>query len=411
MSRSLEEAASLSFALVVIFTASGCGPGENEGWSGTIVDSAGIAVVVNPPQGLWSPSAAWYVEEDLAIGVASGDPEVEFGNITGLDVDSKGSIYILDFLAGHVRVLDSLGTPRARLGRLGAGPGELGQGRNSVVAGRADTIFAPLADRINIYLASGETAGELPFRAGNAATLSWQALPDGGFVYRYFSGKRDGLLRYSRAGSKPDTIHLFEYPPVQMPQLGLTNLRVELDPFPARPVWCELQDGRIAAATTDRYRIEILRPDGTVDRIVTHSSGRLPIDAAARQRIEALWTDLQTARGITNSPVVLTIPDSFPAFATFGSGPDNTLWVQRLAAPDDMVPEGLAPAQIQNYERLGSLTWDVFDGEGRYLGPVRVPYPIRLLRTFGDHIVGVTRGQFDEDRVVRLRVHKGSSSD
>ena len=52
-----------------------CGSGLADGeWTGTITDSAGVAIVANPERGLWRDGQRWRIEEELRIGVA--EPEV-----------------------------------------------------------------------------------------------------------------------------------------------------------------------------------------------------------------------------------------------------------------------------------------------------------------------------------------------
>ena len=45
----------------------GC-EGGGADWTGTVTDSAGVAMVANPGEGLWSASSAWRLEEELRIG-------------------------------------------------------------------------------------------------------------------------------------------------------------------------------------------------------------------------------------------------------------------------------------------------------------------------------------------------------
>ncbi|NIQ99343.1 MAG: hypothetical protein GTN78_03970, partial [Gemmatimonadales bacterium] len=44
--------------------AAGCAGGGME-WAGAITDSAGVAIVSNPAEGMWTEADAWTVEEEL----------------------------------------------------------------------------------------------------------------------------------------------------------------------------------------------------------------------------------------------------------------------------------------------------------------------------------------------------------
>lgn len=101
-------------ALAVLLVA-GCGTdGAGSGdWAGSVYDSAGISVVENPSDGVWTPQTAWRLEEDLRIGAVDGDSLRQFGSISGIAVDTSGAIYVLDRGAGEVRIFDAAGAVRS----------------------------------------------------------------------------------------------------------------------------------------------------------------------------------------------------------------------------------------------------------------------------------------------------------
>jgi hypothetical protein len=240
--------------------------------------------------------------------------------------------------------------------------------------------------------------------------LEWALFPDGQLLYRFFAQDWDGLQLYSRAAVASDTILEFTYerlvPKMQGdPRAG--TFRATTNPLTALPAWCILTDGRIAWGITDAYRFVLTKPDGTMDRVITRRGSRQAIDGSTATDIHALWARRRAFQEIPEAAgaIELELPDSLPAFASVARGPDSTLWVQRIAEVSAMDPEGLG---AMSYERLGSTAWDVFDPEGRYLGVVRFPYPVRLLVSREDRWYAVTRGPYDEDRVVRLRIVKGT---
>lgn len=61
-------------------------------------------------------------------------------------------------------------------------------------------------------------------------------------------------------------------------------------------------------------------------------------------------------------------------------------------------------------ERQAREEWDVFDAEGRYLGPVSLPPELAGLsvhRVTAEHVYGTLRGELDETYVVRARIVRG----
>ena len=76
---------SLFGAAVAALFLTGCAKdGTDSGdWKGTVYDSAGISVVQNPSDGIWTPRTAWRLEEDLRIGAVDGDSVRQFSRISG----------------------------------------------------------------------------------------------------------------------------------------------------------------------------------------------------------------------------------------------------------------------------------------------------------------------------------------
>ena len=138
-----------------------CG-GDSLEWVGTVIDSAGVAIVSNPQEGTWTQSSRWTVVEDRRIGTTEGDPDYQFGQISGIGVASDGRIFVLDQQAAEVRVFSPDGLLENKFGRPGSGPGELGaQGAGPLLVGAGDTIFVPdLANqRVVRFSPAGEALG------------------------------------------------------------------------------------------------------------------------------------------------------------------------------------------------------------------------------------------------------------
>jgi hypothetical protein len=82
-------------------------------------------------------------------------------------------------------------------------------------------------------------------------------------------------------------------------------------------------------------------------------------------------------------------------------GPGGSLWVQRVTSAQDMEDLGITEFNPQD---IGSPIWDVFGGDGRYLGELRLPDRYQPLRVIGDQIWGVWRDELDVQYVTMLRV-------
>ncbi|MEJ2237297.1 MAG: hypothetical protein P8X82_03290, partial [Gemmatimonadales bacterium] len=89
-------------AAVTALALAACGGGDS--WTGTVTDSAGVAIVENPATGMWSSSSQWSLEQELKIGSIEGDPEYQFGQVGFIAVDSRDRMFVIDAQAQEIRV-------------------------------------------------------------------------------------------------------------------------------------------------------------------------------------------------------------------------------------------------------------------------------------------------------------------
>src|SRR5690606_17353198 len=175
----------VSALLLVAVTA--CSSGESAGdgtWAGSVVDSAGIAIVRNPDRGVWTAEQRWTVEEQLRIGAEEGDANLQFGQLVSLDLDSEGNIYTLDQMGQRVQVFDASGEYVRTLGRPGSGPGEFSQVASAVLVTPGDTITVPdlMLQRATRFTPEGEHATDFPLPMTEGVALKWVMSPDGRIV-------------------------------------------------------------------------------------------------------------------------------------------------------------------------------------------------------------------------------------
>ena len=68
--------------------------------------------------------------------------------------------------------------------------------------------------------------------------------------------------------------------------------------------------------------------------------------------------------------------ETYTAFVTISHGPRGSIWMQRILSGDDLGGESEF-----NPQDLGSNTWDILDGDGRYLGDVTFPGKYQPIRS------------------------------
>ena len=400
--------ARLTAALAVILVAAaGCVPdsaatGE---WAGTVYDSAGITVMANPESGLWTPAAAWTLEEDLRIGVVDGDPMREFGSVASLAVDEAGRIYVLDAMAREIRIFDARGEFVIAFGQPGSGPGELSS-PSDVLIGGGDTILVPDVPngRVQRFLTDGSPAGQIPLQLARGIPVDWAARnglfvedlrPHPSSLSPYLLLLRDG------GGQVVDTL-------LEMEQSGALEYRNGLPhmvAFSPEPRWTLLDDGRLASGRLSAYRLEIRDRNGRLERVVTKSFERKPLRdsdrRALRERIRASYGREPLSADREHMIRTMEFGTHFPAFATLFGGPDGTLWVQRALQVSSFEPDEIAGFGLH---AIAAPEYDIFDREGRYLGILTPPGDLSPFLSRGEYLYGVQRDDLGVQYVVRHRV-------
>jgi hypothetical protein len=97
--------------------------------------------------------------------------------------------------------------------------------------------------------------------------------------------------------------------------------------------------------------------------------------------------------------------DFYPAFGGIFLGPDGTLWIQRIRNAQDMAEGAEEGAQFDPQD-IGSPEWEIFDGDGRFLGVVTLPDRFRPVTAKGDQLYGIAADELDVQYILRLRVNR-----
>jgi len=399
--------------LALLAAACGGDAAVRAGDTPVVRDSGGVRIVTNVGAGPWTEATRWRVEPDLTIGEAVGGAgEYQFGRITDVDVADGGRILVLDEQAAEVRVFEPDGRFAFAFGRRGRGPGEFSI---DIFALRVDHDGAiAVRDAINRRDHVFDTGGtfvraiELPGRRHESV-----ALPDGGRVDRASSGDAwEGLVRVAAGGEHADTILSFDYDIAGT--RGFSNARRtpdgrrEIVLLPPRAVWAATSDGRIAAALTNRYRIEVRRPDGGLEMILDREPGGSPLGSDGQARVIERVRQLMREGGMSEEAIAGSFqrfafvpPDTLPPIAGLAGGPDGSIWVQRTVPIERMSATPVLDALL-----AGDQVWEVIDREGRLLGSLTLPPGFTLKRIRGESVYGVTTGELDVQRVVRLAIRR-----
>jgi hypothetical protein len=399
-------------ALLAAFALAACTGGGD--WTGTVIDSAGIQIVQNTEEGIWSQNEAWTLEEELTIGETEGQPEYQFGQIGTIAVGSDGRLFVMDVQAQHVKVFTSDGEFDRTIGGPGAGPGEIGAGAVFVLVGSGDTVVVPdMANRrINRYAPEGTPLASSPLEIEKGLPVVFQATPSGVIAAQVRSlslpdrpapDTLDRIVRLEPDGTFGDTL-------LQFPSGGTLNLggsSPEINLYSPEPAWDLTQDLRVLYGVNDTYRIGIYGTDGGLQRVITLPFEREPVSDndrdAVMHALERAWLDAGVPPNVLPQlRTMVHFAEFFPAFSSIQIGPLGTIWVQHVQSAAGLNEEELAEFNL--IEDQGAPDWDVFDADGRFLGIVSMPQRFQPRLFLADRIYGVWRNDLDVPFAVRLRV-------
>jgi hypothetical protein len=402
---------SLLPGLALSLLASACsGSGTSGEWTGTVRDSAGITIVGNPTEGFWGEGEGWEVEEELRIGSLAKDPNYQFGQVGTVAVSSLGEIFISDTQAQDVRVYSSAGVYLRTFGGPGGGPGELGPGASALLITPGDTLLVPdpRNRRINRYAPDGSSLGSVPLNPERERILRYNLTPTGHASAQLRPVQSpdqrdveslDALVVLEASGAFGDTL-------LMVPSGGLFGGR-GLKYFTPEPMWDVSDSLTVLYGVNSEYRIGLYDGERSLRKIVSRSFEASPITdrdiRALFSFLDQAWGDLGlTPVQIEQNHSLVHFAEVFPAYFTFHLGYEGSLWVQPVRPPGDLPDEEMARYNFA--EDFGDFGWEVFDGEGRFLGVVEMPYRFQPRTFLGDKIYGVWRDDLDVQYVVRLKI-------
>lgn len=391
-----------------VLVASGCDEGKPsaavEGWAGTVDTTSGGAVRVrNPSRGMLDGGRGWRLEPDLHIGELDGEPAYLFGDVRDVREGPGGLVHVADATSDEIRVFGPDGSHLRTLGGRGEGPGEFRYPATLFWSPHGELWVYDIQNaRFTVFTPDGELSATHPL-----ASLSFSS--QHGFdasgtllqVVGVQEGERGDIRSYlvptEVRGSELVPLDTFPAPRFETETFRATFVRegrsmamVIPVPFSPTATWrLDPRDGSLWIGTQSAdYRLVRRTLDGDTLRIVEREYEPVPVtdeelDSARSSLTDAGYEiDLQDRR----------VPRNRPPYQTFHVAPDGTLWVGGVTVFDG------------GRRRSG---WDIFDSEGRYLGPVSVPPELEglaVLSVTADHVYGTLRGELDEVYVVRARI-------
>ncbi|HYW13840.1 MAG TPA: 6-bladed beta-propeller, partial [Longimicrobium sp.] len=281
-----------TLSLLLATSLSACGGRDGEG-----ARASSERVVRNTRESGWPTARAWRLSPAGVIaGTDAGGAATTFGHLVDVAIDPLGRVWAADGMQQAIHVFEWNGRHVRTIGRKGAGPAEFAS-----IAGMA---WAPDGSlwvldagngRFTVFDTAGVPASTAP-RRHTASVTPWPGAFDryGRLVdlaQRRLVGDElhVALVRSDPRTGGGDTLQL---PPLKEMYFGEVtsgssrrqSVKRAPIPFTATQLWAVDPEGFAWVAVTDRYRVERIAFDGTIDLALELVSRARPVSRADKTR-------------------------------------------------------------------------------------------------------------------------------
>jgi hypothetical protein len=328
--------------------------------------------------------------------VATSAPGAAFTNVTSVDVDSRGEVYVSDFPSSTITVLSGDGSVVRRIGRRGDGPAEFryistvqilpgdsllvyDQGLNRV------TVFSPHEDQVAYTINLSEKSRKAP-------PYWMRKLPEQQALlaaYREpFSASGNpgsdvnrkevlALLQVDGSVSR-DSLVVFPAQEFLVARRG-GMVSVGQSPFGRRSVFGVGARGRIYIGWTDTLGLDVYSPEGRRIDGFRESTASPEVTSSDVREVEAkLGPEF---RRVLDS----SVPETWPAVRSFLVDDRDRLWVTLTG------------------ERKKGETGMVFSRSGARLATLHIPEELDIRVVRNGLVYGVEK---DGDDIPRVVIHR-----
>jgi hypothetical protein len=351
--------------------------------------SNGALLVVNYPPEERDSSDSWRVKEEIRIGGMGSTEPWSFADVRGLSVDEAGRFYVLDGVAGELRVFDPAGAYVGTIGQEEIGPLQT----NGIALAPDGTIWIAdvEAGRMLVFDTLGEMVATHHVPLAGAGS-PWQ----GGFDEE--GHLEDIALLPPESPDRTPTLRRFDeelrvvetYPlprdegtMFNFPQ-GATRV-----PFAGPLRWIVDPRGYVWFADTDLYRIYKRRFEGDTLQVIESWRDPLPVTEGERDSALARLRGFMDLVGEAYIEVE-RIPDTKPVLENIDLDSSGRLWVRVTS------------------ERPNTL-FEVFDTTGVFMAAARADFRIPdwwhpIIRD--SLIYALTQSDLGVPYVIRARIEK-----
>lgn len=388
-----------ALAGLAMLIGTGCG-GEAPASRAVTVDTlpSGVVHVRSAADGLWAGGSPWRVELRARIGSVEGEGPDAFAFVVGLAADPFGRLWVLDRQAKGLRVFTPEGRHVRTVGREGGGPGEFRDpGSVSLAPDGRLWVVDWGNQRISVFDTTGALVADHGRRVAGYG-WAWRGGfdPEGNFVDFLLDLPRQEarLPRFALDMQPVDTLPAPASPvsgEVFEARYADGGQRMMAVPHTPRPSWSFAPGGGFWLAEGASFRLVRLSADLDTLRVAEREYRPVPLAAVERRAAEE---QVRQFLGEEARVDLDRIPREKPAVLWIAVDELGYVWV-RPGRPADAPP-----------------ALDVFDPDGRYLGPVALPFDVAgdPLRITADRIYAVHTSELGVPFVVVLDLDRGADA-
>jgi hypothetical protein len=306
----------------------------------------GIEVVENPkkpapPKGTLSKMI---LKEDFSLGEGESEEEM-FGELTSIDVDSNGNIYILDRKDKKVKIFDSEGKFLRKFGKGGQGPGEMNVPITIQIISNDELV---VSDALNQRLMFYSLEGEFKREISTALKALGLTLPmfdsQGNIIGQQIVPTEEKLMREVRKYDG-ELNSLFT-----IASIDNTNLvQGKINPFQVVIFYQLGKDNAIYCSNPDEYEIKVLNTEGKMVRRILKDYD--PVKVTEKDKEDFFERVPEIAGPIKDR---IEFPKIYPAYQNFTIDEEWRLFVRTF----------------EKGKEEGEFFFDVYDLDGRYIAKI-----------------------------------------
>jgi hypothetical protein len=349
----------------------------------------------------------WTIEPDpvLTLGADPADTAVLFSTVVGATRLSDGNILVGDHGAFALHLFSGAGAPVRRLGRKGAGPGEIGYLKALLRCGDSLVTLDIEPRRASVFSLAGTYVRSFRFGSPEAGNSPYHTACNGLGVFAHYGWElprdmKDGAYRpvvpFWTSGADSGVRKVIGH----FPGSERFGLVVDGTPRGTRPLPLGKQSDvavgpdRVYVGTADRFEILVFDPGGNPADTIRQATASLETTRAdienAKQK-ELASNDETWRASIERDYARMPFPKTVPAYTDLVVDSDGNLWVQEFPRV-----------------RSSRVRWVVFNSAGTRLAELSLPTDLEVYEIGQDYVLGRYLSADESIPQVRLyRLHRG----